>query len=119
MTRPAAETVAEFPGWTIGDWSLLPHRLFSLELNYFQGLHERGNCAKIFCVRPSSVSLQWPRRAPGEMYNVISARLKQTASAVQLQIETSSPESAITTGVGQTVGGRAVVTAEDIHIFHY
>lgn len=119
MTKSAAETVAEFAGWTIGDWSLLPHRLLSLELIYFQGEHARGNFAKVFCVRPSSVSLQWPRRAPGEMYNVISARLKQIGNSVQLEIETSAPERTITTGAGQTVAGRAVVVAEDIHVFHY
>jgi|SRR6185437_6549521 hypothetical protein len=119
MTKPAAETISEFPGWTIGDWSLLPHRLFSLELNYFQGLHERGNCAKIFCIRPSLVSLQWPRKAPGEMFNVISARLNQVGNSVQLEIGTSGPERAITTGADQAVVGRAVVAAEDIQVFHY
>ena len=119
MTKAAAESIAEFSGWTIGDWSLLPDRLFSLELIYFQGEHERGNSAKVFCIHPSSVSLQWPRRAPGEMFNVISARLKQTEGAVRLEIETTGPERTITTGADQAVVGRAVVVAEDIHVLHY
>ena len=107
MTKLTENDAYQLAGWTISNWSLLPTKLFTLELiNFVAPAGESRNLAKIICTRPSSVSMQGFSRLPGQEISISLARLNYAGNSTQLEIEVAR-------------GGRAAVVAESLDLVFY